>query len=500
MARPAEAPSTESLLLRADLLLEATLTAEDAAPSALLGVSVALDGDRAVVGATGDSEADSSAGAAYVYDRVDGVWAQTAKLIGSRPVELGWVGRSVAVDGDVVVVGGHRYNDYTGIGYAFVLDEDGVWQEETRFTAQSAREFDNFGFDVALDGNTAVIGAPLDDATGDQTDDSGAAYVFVREGQSWSRTRLTADDGASGDLFGISVDIDGDRIVVGAQNTEASDLSGGRGAVYVFRRDGSDWAQESRLVADDTLGGDFYGRSVAIEGDRVLVGDPSADATIDSTGAVYEFVRDGQTWTQRSRIVADEATSSTDSFGTDVALKGDRAVVGATGASPRGLPTGVAYTFVRTDERWTQEATLVPEGGQSGDAFGFDVTLDGERVLAGARGTNGAAGFNTGAAYVFLVSSPVNLESSLEAHVFLDLYPNPTSTRATVQWEQVQTGPARLSLHDVLGREVAVLEEGTCGTGTHSAVVPVERLAPGVYVVRLVSLGAVATRSLTVVR
>jgi hypothetical protein len=200
---------------------------------------------------------------------------------------------SVAVDGDTIVVGASLddANDNgvrSGSGYVFTRSGT-VWAKQEQLTASDGDSNDSFGVSVAVDGDTIVIGAALNDAN-DNGADSGSAYVFTRNGVVWSQQgKLTASDGASDDSFGVSVAVDGDTIVVGASLDDANDNGVRSGSGYVFTRSGTVWAKQEQLVASDGASEDFFGRSVAVSGDTIVIAAPYDDDNGFDSGSVYIY-------------------------------------------------------------------------------------------------------------------------------------------------------------------------------------------------------------------
>jgi FG-GAP repeat len=380
------------------------LTASDAAVDDLFGYSVALSGDTAVVGAINDNTpAGSDAGSAYVFVRSGTTWTEQQKLTASDGAFGDFFGYSVALSGDTAVVG-TRLDDTpagTDAGSAYVFVRSGTtWTEQQKLTASDAAAEDIFGSSVAVDGDTAVVGADGNDTPAGTN--AGSAYVFVRSGTTWTQQRrLRASDGAAGDFFGISVALDGDTSVVGADGDDTS-AGAQAGSAYVFVRSGTTWTQQRRLRASRGADFDFFGNSVALSADTAVVGAAQGDtAGGRDTGSAYVFVRSGTTWTQQQKLTASDRAAF-DRFGISVALSGEIAVVGAyfddTGA---GEDTGSAYVFFRSGTTWTQQQKLTASDGAAGDEFGISVALDGDTAVVGADRDNTPAGDDAGSAYVF---------------------------------------------------------------------------------------------------
>jgi len=378
-------------------------------------------------------------------------------------------GTSVAISGDTMVIGAPREaSNATGIGgnqannsapwsgaaYVYVRS-GGVWTQQAYLKASNAEQNDLFGSSVAISGDTIVVGAPRESSNatgvnGDQADNSaglsGAAYVFVRNGATWSQQAyLKASNTDASDNFGIAVAIDGDTVAVGAdqEQSNATGIDGNQeddslyyaGAVYVFVRDGATWSQQAYLKASNTNQFDSFGGAVAVAGDTVAVGalgENSSATGIDgdetdnsaaAAGAAYVFVRSGTAWSQQAYVKASN-TDSGDSFGISVALAGETLVVGADeeGSAATGVDgdqdddsasgAGAAYVFVRDGTSWSQQAYLKASNAEAEDFFGYKVAVSGDIVLVGssiedsaATGIDGNQADNSaefaGAAYCF---------------------------------------------------------------------------------------------------
>ncbi|WP_438034059.1 FG-GAP repeat protein [Sorangium sp. So ce204] len=271
--------------------------------------------------------------------------------------------------------------------------------DEDQLLAPSGASTDRFGTAVAISGDTVVVAAPFDDDAGT---DAGAAHVFVRSGSSWVHQQtLTSTTVGSYDYFGISVAISGETIVVGAWGDVVNGVR--TGAAYVFVRSGSTWTEQARLAASDGALDDSFGGSVGIDGDSVVVGSFMDDDLGTSSGSAYVFVRSGSTWTQQQKLTASDG-SATDKLGNSVAISGDTVVAGSPDITSND--TGAAYVFVRSGSTWTQQQKLVASDTAPYDHLGFSVALSGDSAILGAYGANSSVSSSnqTGAAYVFVRS------------------------------------------------------------------------------------------------
>ncbi|WP_433928223.1 kelch repeat-containing protein [Sorangium cellulosum] len=393
---------------------EAQLTASDGAVDDRFGVSVALSGDTALVGAYNDEVGtNASQGSAYVFTRADGRWSQQQKLIASDGAVYDGFGISVALSGDTALVG--AYNDEVGTnasqGSAYVFTRtDGRWTQQQKLIASDGAVYDGFGISVALSGDTALVGAYNDEAGTNAS--QGSAYVFTRTDGRWTeQQKLNPSDDVVYHRFGISVALSGDTALVGAYNDDVG-TNASQGSAYVFRHTGGRWAQQQRLIASDGAADDVFGISVALSGDTALVGAYSDDIGRNvNQGSVYVYTRAyiagarvrGGVWTQQQKIIASDGAVN-DMFGISVALSEDTALVGAYSDNVEtNVSQGSAYVFTRTGGVWTQQRNLTASDGAADDWFGTSVALSGNRALVGAYSDDVEANADRGSAYIFIV-------------------------------------------------------------------------------------------------
>ena len=272
-----------------------------------------------------------------------------------------------------------------GSAYVYVRS-NGTWALQQALTSSDGAAGDHFGVSVALDGDTAVVGADMHDIQGDSH--SGAAYVFTRTGELWTQQAELApsDHGYGGDSFGGEVDVDADTAVVGARHRDATG-STDAGAAYVFRRTAGAWSQEARLALPDPtpLTCDEFGGAVAVDGETVVVGSDFRPVPGKyNTGAAYVYVRSGTVWSLQQQLLGSDVGNG-DMFGSSVALDGDRVLVAAERHDEyMANQIGAGYLFTRWNGVWTQEAELKATDRSPGDQLGTSVALSGDVVLLGA--------------------------------------------------------------------------------------------------------------------
>ena len=363
---------------------DAKLTADDGATSDYFGVSVALSGDTALVGAPRDDDDGDNSGSAYLYEYDGANWIDEDKLTASDAGTNGQFGTAVALADGVAMVGAAGEELVPGAVYAF-HHNGSSWVQKPALTPSDSAVFDNFGSSLAISDDRAVIGAPFSGYT-EFEEGHGAAYVFEYIGGSWvQKVKLTASDGADNDLFGASVAISGDTIVVGAP--EVDNLTG---AAYVFRYTedgGGSWSHDPRLSAADGAEEDGFGISVAVSSDTIVVASPGAGG---NNGAAYVYGDNGVNSTWEITLTASDG-EAWEQFGASVAISGDNTIV--VGADYDDA--GSAYVFWHDGESWVEEPKITPPDGAEDDFFGDAVAISGDSILAGAWHNE-----NKGAAYI----------------------------------------------------------------------------------------------------
>jgi hypothetical protein len=398
--------------------------AEDGWMSDWFGSAVAMNGDVLAVGAPFEDEVAVNGGAAYIFGRDQGGsnrWGQMAKLTATDTLSRDEFGHAVAVAGDIVAVGA-PYHDHsatvtdTGAVYVFDRDAGGMdnWGQVTKITATDSITRYDFGYSVDLDGSWLVVGAPARFAI-DSGVNSGVAYVFERnEGgmDNWGLVAvLTASDGLSDDRFGNAVAIDGDTIVVGATGDNAPFTNSGSAYVFARNAGGADnWGQTAHISHTDTAGVDFFGHSVDIDRDTIIVGAIGADdgcpwSSNCNSGAAYIFMRDeggADRWGQAAKITATDSITY-DQFGVSVAIYSDTALIGAYGDDDLGNDAGSAYLFERDEggaDNWGLVVKLTASNGEDSDRFGVAVAVEEDIALVGSWLGNGTVG-NSGLSYLY---------------------------------------------------------------------------------------------------
>jgi hypothetical protein len=399
-------PATQNLRY-AGKVAAPTGTAEN-----VFGLSVEIAGDLLAVGAPWDSEKGYRAGAVYLFRTTGSGWQQVAKLTPRKSVAKAMFGSSLDLAQNRLIVGapGEKDGKMISAGAVYVFDQvaGGSWSEQTRIVSTDILAGDFFGASVAALADGIVVGAHLEDGKGI---DSGAVYVFGKESSgTWKqRQKLQPDTIKAGTLFGNALATDGKHLVVGAYGYDGT--SPGGGAVYVYRpaADGT-WSFTQMLQPDQRKAFAEFGWTLALDGQRLLVGAPYEDESERQAGAAYLFRLDPaqNKWVMDSKLRYRDPKWQ-ERFGASVALAGDRAIIGA--------PYGVAYVFTPgTDGKgWQQTAKLVGSYPVADTLFSRTVASDGRLIVLGVP-LQDASTARTGGVYVFQAMPPAGGTAGQSAH------------------------------------------------------------------------------------
>ncbi|MBL8181278.1 MAG: VCBS repeat-containing protein [Blastocatellia bacterium] len=371
------------------VVVPAKVSSADSLVSDFFGNSVSISGNTAIVGAQGHQiGSNGDQGAAYIFVNNGSVWQLQQKLV--MPVSdaqaSAQFGYSVAISGDTVIVGSPTQDNggNTDQGAAYVYVRSGTtWTFQQRLRQSDGAPGDNFGWSVALDGNTAVVGAYLDDES--IYTNCGSAYAYLRTGTTWQEeSRMVSSERTSNSQMGYSVAISGDTVLIGARFAQTSAASADFGSAYIFTPVAGTprvWTQRSILTAPQRSAGDQFGFSVGVSGNTALIGSRFDDvgSNIDQ-GSAYVFTGSGFTWTFQRQLFANDGTAN-DEFGNAVSISGDKLVVGAPQDSSRN---GRAYLFTGVGSNWTQLPVSVAPDGSAGDLYGSSVSISGSNAVIGA--------------------------------------------------------------------------------------------------------------------
>ncbi|MBL7827005.1 MAG: HYR domain-containing protein, partial [Saprospiraceae bacterium] len=387
----------------------AKVLAVDGSSQAQYGLSVDIHKGYAIVGSNKKTPGGQPLGAAYILIRTPNGWTQMAKLLPADVEPDDLFGASVAIHGNIAAVGAPSDDDPVGnegAVYVFYRTPANVWNLIKKVKASDADPADNFGISVDLDGERLLVGANHDDEKGAN---AGAAYVFYQNqggNDNWGQVaKLVGNTSTDGDNMGVSVSIDGDHALVGA--TGVDNLIQNTGGAFVFGRNvgGADaWGEVTKILAPSASQNDNFGGSVGISGNYAIIGADQNDQKGLDAGAAYIFFRNennqADSW-GLSRILRDYNGSAGKRFGSGVGIDGDYAVVGSQGDSPFGAGSGRGFLYLRLEDNWIQVDELTDGAGQAADNLGTTAAISGTIVILGAPLDDIGADVNEGSVVIF---------------------------------------------------------------------------------------------------
>ena len=393
------------------------LQLESVAKDDMFGSSIAIDGDRAAVGAIGTDlvAADGAAtrllknaGSVSVFEFDSGAWSELTRLQAPDATPNDGFGFDVSIDGDTVVVGAWHAEagKLAGAGAAYVFDLS-RWPvvDSQRLSSPNPQEKAHFGVSVAIEDGLLVVGAQRENSASDATD-AGAAYIYERnKSGAWQlATRLQASTPGESERFGRSVGIADGWIAVGAPGATAGSVVAA-GVVNLYNRRRNEWVLAQILNNDVPARKDLFGESLSISGDGLAVASWLSDETAPNGGSVSLFRRDDDTWEFEAGVLPPDLDQN-DRFGVDLALSGSNLVVGAHLTDARfKAESGCAWWFFKGVAGWSAAKELVPSELDGGGHFGRAVGLSGRHVLVGAEFDDWPVA-DSGTVYGFQLSIP----------------------------------------------------------------------------------------------
>ncbi len=433
--------------------------------SGRFGQALALNTDRAVVSATGAFGGD---GAAYIFPRQQSAFGNAIAIDAADGGFADRFGAAVVNSDTGVLVGADLDTIYSNSGqgavYAYEPTSPTSYLFRARIDSGDGAYLDRYGSAVAVDGNVAMIGAYLEDTVAGA--DAGAVHWFERSGDQWVRRgQILAPDAQVEDRFGIAVDIDGDRVAIGAfWDIVGSNVD--QGSVYVFRRTGNSWALEAKLTAADGQARDLFGFALALEADTLVVGARGASVPFTAQGTAYVFRFNAGSWSQQARLDTPLLGANL-FFGASVGVANGRALIGAPGQTVAGVAgAGAAYVYESSGGNWPLAGTLIATQPRENAAFGYSVSADSTRFLVGAF-QDGAQGNAIGAGYLFRA-----VDRSLES-TLLATQPQPgelMGISVAIDGESAVLGSAAYDLPGGSGEGAAHIFERVLGSWAETAL------------------------------
>jgi hypothetical protein len=376
-------------------------------PFAYLGRSVTLSGETLAVGAPGEN---SRRGAVYLFQKEGDGWQEQTRLVATDGRAGDEFGGTLAVADDLLVVGAPYWRQAAGAVYIF--DRQGSnWVEQAQLLREDGQPFDLFGYDVAISGETVVVGArSVNDPQHGRN--AGAVYVYQRVQNEWrQQARLTSPEPGPTAHFGHAVAVDSDTIVVGAFGHNDAQNGRNAGAAYVFQRQGQEWSLQTRLTAADGDAHDAFGVALALDGDIIAISASQHDWGHEQfLGAVYIYQRQGSDWRQQAKLTPVNPDRFGGPVGHTLALAGNTLLVGGYGLSS-------VYHFERQQDTWVEQPRLVMSNPPFSILFGSEaLAVSGTVAVVGDRGASASQSNNmTGAVFLYELSAGPDSTASAPA-------------------------------------------------------------------------------------
>ncbi|MEX1025912.1 MAG: hypothetical protein WD226_12635 [Planctomycetota bacterium] len=414
----------------------AKLTAAASFPNDDYGTAVAISGNTILVGAPRSDLAALDAGAAFFYENVGGIWVEQSVTACDAAASDAF-GQSVAIDGDVAVIGApaeQHFGFNSGAAYIFQRVA-GTWVETQKLLASNGALGDLFGISTSVSGSRIVVGACQLSSFQIFGVGNGKLLIFEQAGSAWVEdVILTASDGSPGDRFGVEHAIDDDLIVISAENKNI--VGPTSGAAYLFERVAGAWTELDRIEPSDGAAGDFFSMGLALDGNTVASGSPEHSAAASHAGAVYLFERSGNSWIETQKLLP-AGLAANDWFGRSIALADG---VLWSGAFSIALSTpGTVYGYAFDGANWAPTATLAPGDVAVGHQHGYAVAIDGDRLVATSRK------YGPGSAYVY--------SSSVDAIQPLGCDLNPAGSLSVVSGTSSIGDSLTVAVHNPLGTQ-----------------------------------------------
>lgn len=499
----------------------AQLTPDDVLPFDLFGHSLSSYKNQLLVGSQGDSAYNRLSGAAYLFQRINGVYQQTAVFRSPALVPKDQFGYSVALSENLCVIGAPADGGLLpASGSVYVYQPDpavaGAWRLDAKIFPTDNNYFNRFGESVAVSGGRIIVGAPYSTSP---LKTAGDAFIFEKQNGKWKQAaKLSPADGNFRNMFGAAVAIDGDFAAVGAFRDDVGDFD--TGSVYVYRLTDDKWLQDVKLVAADADSGDFFGYSVSLYNNYLVVGAPGDNGNGADAGSIYAFLRGEQGWSQKTKKAANDQELK-DKYGSAVAVGKDMTVVGAPHKKIKDqVSRGAAYVYGNIEDlalpvtltafaaeqsngaivlTWTTQSEIdnlgfivqrrtaggdwqtIADFGSRAELLGrgsasspADYRFVDEQIVVGVAyfyrlGDVSISGVITFHGEIGVNVTGVRTQSALPSSPVLSpAFPNPFNPQTTLRYDLPQSAEAVVAVYDTRGRCVRTLAVGLHQAGTHS--------------------------------
>lgn len=410
-------------LVSFDLTAQFKILPDDGDAEDFFGEFVSIYGDYALIGAPKDDDSGDDSGSAYIFKNIDGAWVQQAKLLPDDGQAGDWFGSILSIYDDYALIGAPLSDingDKSGMVYVFKRS-DKNWEQIAKIVPEDGSAGDRFGVGISAHKDYVIIGADAGSGSG-----AGAAYIFKRNGEKWEQqAKVYPEDGEDGDLFGHYVAMYGNYAVSTAVFNE------NRGAVYVYKQTEGSWIKDVKLQPVDGAEDDYFGNSVSIFDDCMVVGSPLSDVNgVVDCGAVYVYRNIEDLWQQEAKLTTLDKSQS-DWLGQNVSVFEDCILANAPVDDDNGVNSGSVYIFKKDTESWIQQSKLIAVDGAAYDWFGINVANFKNHAVMGVW-RDDDNGYNSGAAFAYDLTGVLPEQINVLKNNHLDLFPNPAKGKVSV--------------------------------------------------------------------
>ncbi len=406
---------------------EQKLYPADPRQGSYFGRFVAQNDKFLAISAYKDSEKASSSGAIYIFQYVNDYCIQSQKIFPDDGTVEQFFGYSLGLSDDWLIAGAHHDSSKgasSGAAYIMRKNSNDNWVIVQKLVPDDLSEGDEFGKKVDISGNFVVSGSYLNDEGGIN---SGVVYIFKLVNNVWTElTKLYPSTQLEYSQFGLSLDLDKDKLIVGAPFEGKKE----HGAAYVFEYTDGKWTETAKLVVDDLNDFDQFGTTVKIKNKLAYVSSTKKDFLGENSGAVYVFKKDFYGWKFYQKLLAPDGQEG-DNFGIDIEPGDSILAIGAYFDDDNGQNSGSVYLYKYYDEKWVFDKKLTPDDGEESDAFGSSISVFKNKLVVGAY-SDSDKGFLSGSAYVFSLNNMLN-NDNLHIEKSIKVYPNIVKENITIE-------------------------------------------------------------------
>jgi len=475
-----------SQILNAQPFWETKILSANPQEHAFFGSHVSIENNYLVVGAPLDHSYGSYSGAVYGYKKINGQWFFDQTI---KPLDLNSgdnFGSVRLFDGNLYAGARDKevYGDERGALYHFV-NNDSLWVQVQKIIPwDTIPRGSNFGLHIDVGKQFLFISAEADRENGMQ---SGSVYVLRQENGQWvQHQKLFPANGVPYQQFGDCITHNSNLLFIGAP--EEDNITGDHaGAVYVFELVDSFWVEREKIINENGAENELFGNDVSVSGNTLAVG-MSGNVFSNISGRVYIYDVENGIIRLTAELKASDAEID-DYFGGTLVLRKDSILVGAIGADRVARGAGALYLFKLVEGQWIEKEIFTASDGDRGDELGFSVDMNKGKFVGGAPNSEDSNGNSIGAVYIFQ-DSPTGINNDRNNPEKFNLsqnYPNPFNPSTTIRYSISEPSYVTLKVYDILGNEVTTLVNEEKPAGSYDVEFSSKNLASGIYIYRLTS-------------